>query len=143
MAAKFIISTRFIAMDPIKHRKTWLVYIADMKSWKLKKAGSWKSRNMKLFHGKKLQCTENQYSRNNNWGWSCKQTSYNREDKTCGGLKRITRNQNSHNRHYLAAPVLAQLQEEMVNKELVFFLFLRVNTTILVRLMSNDKGCWY
>ena len=47
----------------------------------------------------------------------------NREDKTRGELKGLTRNQNSRNRHYLAAPVLAQLQEEMMNNRLVFFEF--------------------
>ena len=44
----------------------------------------------------------------------------NREDKTHSGLKGITRNQTSHNQHYMAATVLAQLQEEMMNKRFIF-----------------------
>ena len=39
--------------------------------------------------------------------------------KTRGVLKGIIRKQNCCNQHYLAAPVPAQLQEEMLNKELV------------------------
>ena len=38
----------------------------------------------------------------------------NREDKTRSGLKCITKNQNNSSWHYRIAPVLAQLQEEML-----------------------------
>ena len=38
----------------------------------------------------------------------------NHEDKTRGGLKCKTRNHNNCNLHYLIAPVIVQLQEEML-----------------------------
>lgn len=42
------------------------------------------------------------------------------EDRTRGGLKDITRNQNSRNQHYLAPPVLVKMQEQVMNKVLAF-----------------------
>ena len=65
----------------------------------------------------------------------------NPEDKTHGELKGRTRNQNSRNLDYLAAPVLAQLREEIMTKGL--FLVLSINNASLVRLMCIDKGCGY
>ena len=54
----------------------------------------------------------------------------NHEDKTCGGLKGITRNYSSCNRHYLVVPVLAQLHKGTID-------------TNLVHLMCIEKGCGY
>ena len=42
------------------------------------------------------------------------------EDRIRGGLKDITRNQNSRNQHYLAPPVLVKMQEQVMNKVLAF-----------------------
>ena len=42
------------------------------------------------------------------------------EDRTRGGLKDMTRNQNSRNQHYLAPSVLVKMQEQVMNKVLAF-----------------------
>ena len=42
------------------------------------------------------------------------------EDKTNRELKGVTRNQKNRNQHYLTAPVLAHLHQEMMNKRLAF-----------------------
>ena len=104
----------FIAMDRVKYRKPWLVYIAEMKKWKLKiqKSGtiSWK-KNLSVLKSDipvvVIRC-----------GQASKQ--FNRENKTRRGLNGIPKNQNIRNLCYLPAPVCAQLQEEMTNKWLVF-----------------------
>ena len=45
----------------------------------------------------------------------------NHKNKTHSELKGITRNQKNRNLHYLAAPLQAQLQEEMMSKGMGFF----------------------
>ena len=104
----------FIAMDRIKYRKPWLVYIAEMKKWKLKiqTSGtiSWK-KNLSVQKSDTpvvvIRC-----------GQARKQ--FNRENKAGSWLNGIPKNQNIRNLCYLPAPVRAQLQEEMTNKWLVF-----------------------
>ena len=82
---------------------------------------------MELFHERKIQCTE-KYR---------KDEPVNREYKTCGGIKGIIRNQKSSNRHYLAAPVLAQ---EMMNKGLVFSSFHLSKQQQLNTLYMHQQG---
>ena len=104
--------TDFIAMGRIKYRKAWLIYIAGMKSLEVENPEMWNYFMETNFTVEKSNIPG---------AIGCNHTCYqvNREDKTHGGLKGITRNQNSRNRHYLAAPVLAQLQE-MMNTGLAF-----------------------
>ena len=107
----------FIAIDRIKCRKVWLVYIAVTKSLEVENPEIWNyimERNLSVqkshILGAAIECDH-------------AGEQVNRKDKTRGGLKSITRNLNSHDQHYLAAPLLAQLQEEIMNKGLVFLEF--------------------
>ena len=104
----------FTAMDRIKYRKAWLGYMTDMKSLEVENPEIWN------------YFMEGNFSVQKNdipgvaIGCDHAGEQVNREDKTGSGLKGMTRNQNNRNWHYLAAPVLAQLQEEMMNKGFVF-----------------------
>ena len=67
----------------------------------------------------------------------------NHKNKTGSELKGMTRNQNNRNLHYLAAPLQAQLQEEMMSKGIGVFFVLRLNNTSLVGLICSDQGRQY
>ena len=79
--------------------------------------GNIRPRNMGLFYGWKLQRTEDSIT-------CCAVAigcdhageQVNCEDKSRGGLKGITRNENSRIRNYLAAPVLTQINQELSEK---------------------------
>ena len=116
----------FIAMDRIEYRKAWLVYMADMESLNVEKSETWDYFMESNFSLQQSDIPIGWYSNSNWWvviGCDHAGEQVNHEDKTCGGLKSITRIQNSRNQHYLVTPILAQVLEEIMTKRLVFFDF--------------------
>ena len=104
-------------MDQIKYRKALPVYIVGMKSLEVKNPEIWNYLMERNFSEQKSDIPGVAAIACDHAG-----KQVNREDKLMVlkvGLKGITRNQNSSNWHYLAAPLLAQLQE-MMNKGLAF-----------------------
>lgn len=74
LAATFIIKTRSYKRLH-SHRSNYVQKsLAFLYCWQ-EKPVRWKSRNMELFHIRKLQCTEKWYSMSCNWGWSYRRTS--------------------------------------------------------------------
>ena len=111
-------------MDRIEYRKAWLVHMADMESLNVENSETWNYFMKRNFSLQKSDIPIGWYSSSNWWVViRCDHAGeqVNREDKTCGGLKSITRIQNSRNQHYLVAPILAQALDEMMTKRLVFF----------------------
>ena len=93
----------FVAMDRINYRKGMLVYLADMKNlehcyplvWKYFEEGNFSVQKTPI-PGVGIGCDH-------------AGEQVNCEDKSRGGLKGITKNENARIRHYLVAPVLEQI----------------------------------
>ena len=97
----------FISMDRCKYRKCWMVYIVDMKNLEYANPEIWQYFLQGNFSVQKSAIVGTAI------GCDHAEEQVNCEDKSRGGLKGITRNENSRTRHYLAAPVLGKVTEEM------------------------------
>ena len=100
----------FIAMDHCKYRKGWMTYIADMKHLQTSDPDVWQyfmdgnfSVQKSDIPGVAIGC-----------GHAGEQV--NCEDKSRGGLKGITRNENSRVRNYLVKPTLGQISEQLLTQ---------------------------
>ena len=117
LAATFIITTRSYEglrnHGSNKYIKTLVVYIADVKSVEVENTEIWNNFIEGNFSLQKRDIPKVSI------GCDHSGEQVNRGDKTRGGLKGITRNQNSRNQHCLAAPVFTQLKEKRMNKGLV------------------------
>ena len=100
----------FVAMDRINYRKGMLVYLADMKNLEHCYPLVWKYFEEGKFSVQKTPIP--------GVGIGCDHAGeqVNCEDKSRGGLKGITKNENARIRHYLVAPVLEQISEELRQK---------------------------
>ena len=100
----------FISMDRIKYRKGWLVYIADMKNLEENNKEVWEYFMKGYFSVQKSSIPGVAL------GCDHAGEQVNCEDKSRGGLKGITRNVNARTRHYLAAPIVDQIANEMMTR---------------------------
>ena len=100
----------FISMDRCKYRKCWMVYIAGMKNLEFSNPEVWKYFLQGNFSVQKSNIVGTAI------GCDHAGEQVNCEDKSRGGLKGISRNDNSRTRHYLAAPVISKITEQLLEQ---------------------------
>ena len=95
------------AMDRIKYRRMWVVYIADMKQLQYDYPEVWKQFSEGEFSVQKSMIPGTAIGRDHAEEQEVGKL------KSRGGIKGITRNENSRIRHFLVAPILSVITEEM------------------------------
>ena len=100
----------FISMDRCNYRKGWMAYIADMKHLEISDPEIWDYFMDGNFSVQKSPLPAVAI------GCDHGGEQVNCEDKSRGGLKGVTRNENIRIRNYLAAPVLTQINQELLEK---------------------------
>lgn len=95
-------------MNRIKYRRMWAVYLADMVQLEKDEPDIWKSFMEGNFSCQKSDIQGTAIGRDHAG------EQVNKVLKTRGGITGITRNENSRTRHFLLAPVLQSISDEML-----------------------------
>ena len=98
----------FLSMDRIKYRRMWAVYIADMIKLETDEPDVWET-----FMQGNFSCQKNKIP-GTALGRDHAGEQVNKILKICGGITAKTSKENSCNRHFLVAPILESISEEML-----------------------------
>ena len=102
----------FVSLDRIKYRRWWAVYIADMKH--LRTSSDPEDRKIwNAFMAGDFSCQKSDIP-GTSIGRDHAGEQENRTIKNRGGITGITTNENARTRHFLIAPILKSLSEEML-----------------------------